>query len=373
MNEYEIGERCYYPPPMMLTGFGAWVVTSKAEIQNQHGVSYSDMGNGKALVTNHKLDPSQCRIKFYDAFLDERVASRTVMLGAICGDVAGSVYEHHNIKEILPSDRLIHHHAHITDDSVMTLAVAVGLEKGLKRLNKAKDFGPEDEPVLLEELTKSLHFYGNCYPNAGYGRAFHQWLASPNPQPYGSWGNGSAMRASYPGFFAQSLSDAEFLAEASAKVTHDHPEGIKGAKVVAGCIWTLMNEVAHGADVAKAKRAVLAYASQFYDLNFTLDEIRPGYRFYVSCQESVPQAIRAFLEGTDFSQTLALAISIGGDSDTIAAIAGSMAEIVYPIPEGVRNRVLRRLDPAFRSALAGAIDYAIDTRNHLSNEGRRSC
>ena len=358
---YEIGTFCVMPRPMPLTGFGAWVVTSRYEIMHDIGVDVDDIGNGKAWVENLWLDRSLCRTGFYDRFINERTHSRTVMLGAVCGDVAGSVYEHHNIKYIPDKDRLIQHSAHFTDDSVLTLAVAVGIMKAMKKLNKTRDFTEADEPVFLGELTRSIRYYGNRYPYAGYGGSFRRWLSSDDPKPYNSWGNGSAMRASYAGCIAQSLKDAEFLAAASAKVTHDHPEGIKGAVAVAGSIYVMKDFEYSQSEEAKA--AVRKYAEKLYDLNFTLDSIRESYRFDVSCMGSVPQAIVAFLEGRSFEEVLALAISIGGDSDTIAAMAGSLAEMIYPIPEGIRDRVLKRLDKQFKAELAGTIDFLMDTLN----------
>ena len=159
------------------------------------------------------------------------------------------------------------------------------------------------------------------------------------------------MRASYAGWAALTLEEAEKLGEISAKVTHNHPEGIKGAKVTAGCIFMLRN----GAD----KEAVREYAGRFYDLNFTLDEIRGSYHFDVSCAGSVPQAINAFLEGTSFTDVIANAISIGGDSDTIAAIAGSIAEVIYPIPQGLRGRVIDRMDKFLLNTIAEAVDFVM--------------
>ena len=170
-----------------------------------------------------------------------------------------------------------------------------------------------------------------------------------NSLPYGSWGNGSAMRVSFAGWAARSLGEAELLGELSAAVTHDHPEGIKGAKAVAGCIYILRT--------GGSKEDVRRYASQYYDLSFTLDEIRPDYSFDVSCQGSVPQAIVAFLTGTDFADVIAEAISIGGDSDTIAAIAGSIAEVLYPIPPELIYRVTERMAPEMRSVVKRANDF----------------
>ena len=361
---YEIGYFCcmprrlFTPPP----GFGAWVVTSKYEIENDNSyIAVDDIGNGKAWVENHRLDSQCCRIGFYDRDICGRTHCRTFMLGAISGDVAGSVYEHHNIKYLPDKDKLIQHHAHFTDDSVLTLAVGVGIMNGMKKIGKYENFTQDDEKIFIEQISESLSLYGHRYAHAGYGRTFKQWLNTGIPVQ-GSWSNGSAMRVSHAGFMAHSLADAEFLASVSAKITHNHPEGIKGAVAVAGSIQILVNSL-DNLSVDEAKQEVRRYLADKYELNFTLDEIRENYSFDVSCAGSVPQAIEAFLEGDSFEEVLALAISIGGDSDTIAAIAGSLAEVVYPIPEGIRNRVLRRLDYQFKSELAGAIDFMIDHRN----------
>ncbi|MCD7844241.1 MAG: ADP-ribosylglycohydrolase family protein, partial [Clostridiales bacterium] len=202
--------------------------------------------------------------------------NRTRMLGAICGDMAGSVYEFHNIKHILTEDQLIQGRACLTDDSVMTLAVAVGLKNALQKCGKRTGFTLEDESVIREEVQNALRFYGQRYPHAGYGGSFRRWLASPDPLPYNSWGNGSAMRASYAGWVAQTLEDAELLGRLSAEVTHNHPEGIKGAVAVSGGIFTLLHSESE--DVAARKEELARYEAQHYDLNFTLDKIRPGYK-----------------------------------------------------------------------------------------------
>ena len=159
------------------------------------------------------------------------------------------------------------------------------------------------------------------------------------------------MRASYAGWAAESPEEAEKLGEISARVTHDHPEGIKGAVAVAGCIYRLR--------VGASKEDVRAYASRFYDLNFTLDDIRERYTFDVSCAGSVPQAIEAFLEGGSFTGVISNAISIGGDSDTLAAIAGSIAEAFYPIPQTLRGEMLDRLDPFLLDTIADSIDALV--------------
>lgn len=274
----------------------------------------------------------------------------TAMMGAACGDVAGSVYEWHNIKYKPDPDRLIRHHARFTDDTVMTCAVAEGLHNGLVLLPADWIHTPDTEQILFDSVQRSLVRFGLKYPDAGYGGSFRRWLRSDHRKPYGSWGNGSAMRASYAGWVARSLEEAEKLAEISAKVTHNHPRGIQGAVVVAGCIYLLRNQA--------SKQDIREYAGKFYNLDFTLDQIRESYTFDVSCAGSVPQAIAAFLEGSSFADIIANAISIGGDSDTIAAIAGSIAEVIYPIPQGFRGRVIDRMDDFLLTTIAEAVDFA---------------
>ncbi|MGN1141067.1 MAG: ADP-ribosylglycohydrolase family protein [Oliverpabstia sp.] len=274
----------------------------------------------------------------------------TSMIGAACGDVAGSFYEWNNIKYKLDIEQLIHPSAKFTDDTVMTCAVANGIRTGLSQLPQNWINEPNAETVLLSSIQNSLLCYGRKYPNVGYGGSFRRWLRSSDPKPYNSYGNGSAMRASYAGWVALSLEEAEKLGELSAKVTHNHPDGIKGAVVVAGCIFNLRN--------GATKQEIYEYASKFYDLNFMLDEIREKYSFDVSCSGSVPQAIKAFLEGENFADVISCAISIGGDSDTIAAIAGSIAEVIYPIPQGLRGRVIDRMDKYLLNTIVEAVDFA---------------
>ena len=274
----------------------------------------------------------------------------SILMGAACGDVAGSVYEWGNIRYKLDADHLIHDHAHCTDDTVMTCAIAEALATAMADLPRDWMGDPAAEERILSAVCESMQRFGRLYLRAGYGSKFLNWILSDDPQPYNSWGNGSAMRVSPAGWFARSLAEAEKLGALTAQVTHNHPEGVKGASVIAGCIFLLRQQ----AD----KDAVREYASRFYDLNFTLDGIRDYYAFDVSCQGSVPEAIAAFLEGKDFADVLAGAISIGGDSDTIAAIAGSMAEVIYPIPQSILNAVDERLTDPLRTAIAGAVAAA---------------
>lgn len=270
------------------------------------------------------------------------------MMGAIAGDTTGSPYEWHNIKHKISLPEMAVGRARFTDDSVMTCAVADGIMNALEALpeNWSASGDPSARKKISEEIVRSLKKFGRAFPNAGYGGSFFRWLRTENTAPYNSWGNGSAMRVSFAGWAANSLEEAELLGELSAAVTHNHPEGIKGAKAVAGCIYTLR--------AGGSKEDVRRYSSQYYDLSFTLDEIRPAYSFDVSCQGSVPQAIVAFLTGTDFADVLSEAISIGGDSDTIAAIAGSIAEPLYPIPDELIQRVTERMAPAMKSVVERA-------------------
>ena len=276
----------------------------------------------------------------------------TMMLGAICGDTAGSTYEHHNIKYCPEKENIIRKYSRFTDDSVMTCAVADGIANALKQMEYDKNHENDKElfyVTVQRSVMKSMAKFGRQHPFAGYGASFARWIVSKNPKPYNSWGNGSAMRVSYAGWIATSLEEAEFFAELSAEVTHNHPEGIKGAKVVAGCIYL--------SRTGAIKEDIRKYVSKYYDIDFTLDEIRPTYRFDVSCQGSVPQAIVAFLEGEDFIDVIAKAISIGGDSDTIAAIAGSIAETIYPIPYFFRNAVIEKLEEDLQQPLDEAIEF----------------
>lgn len=228
------------------------------------------------------------------------------MLGAVFGDIVGSAYEWNNVKR--KNFPLHRSSTRYTDDSVMTLAVAKWLM--------------EDPEHSEQGLINAMQQLGHAHPRAGYGGRFRKWLASNNPQPYNSWGNGSAMRVSPVALYATSLEESLELAKKSAIVTHNHPEGIKGALAVAECVF-ICKEADH---LESAKEIIKRTIPQKYGyyLERTLDEIRPNYPFDVSCQGSVPEAIIAFLESTSLEECVRNAISIGGDSDTIAAIACSI-------------------------------------------------
>lgn len=247
------------------------------------------------------------------------------MIGAILGDVVGSVYEFDNIrtKEFPLFDK----ECFFTDDTVMTVAVA----EALLHFDKVRD-----TEEFKRVLVKTMHKYGRKYPDAGYGGRFLVWVVRGYTEPYNSCGNGSAMRVSPVGWYATSLSEAISLATASAEVTHNHPEGIKGAVAVAGAIYL--------ARVGKSMEEIKEFVSRYYTIDFTLDEIRPTYEFVETCQESVPQALEAFFESESFEDAIRCAISIGGDSDTIAAITGSIAEAYYGMDEDMTGTTLSYLD-----------------------------
>jgi len=281
------------------------------------------------------------------------------MLGAIVGDIVGSVYERHNIKT--KDFPLFRADCHFTDDTVMTCAVAEAVMNG----------GEKDN--FIDAMKK----YGRMYPRAGYGRRFYDWIFSEDREPYYSYGNGSAMRVSPCGWamdcgFAARTglwpTRGRATARLSAEVTHNHPEGIAGAMAVADTIFLTRYyfegycgdyEEPINHDPAECKRRIRKHIEQEYeyDLSRTLDEIRPNYHFDSSCQGTVPQAITAFLESTDFEDAIRNAVSLGGDSDTLAAITGSIAEAAYGIPEWIRRKALTYLDEPLKEVLRRWDEY----------------
>lgn len=242
------------------------------------------------------------------------------MLGAVIGDVAGSRFEWKNRKS--KDFELVTPDCRITDDSVMTLAVARAVLECVR-----------NREHLSEAAVAAMRDFGRSFARGCYGGRFSRWLASDHPAPYGSFGNGSAMRVSACGWAAASLEDALDMARRVTVVTHDHPEGIRGAEAVTAVIWLARQ----GEAPEDIRRKVEA---SWYRLDFTLDDIRAAYSFDVSCQGSVPQAIEAFLEASDVEDAVRNAVSLGGDSDTIAAMAGSMAEACYGVPEALRERIM---------------------------------
>lgn len=247
------------------------------------------------------------------------------MIGAIIGDVVGSRFEFDNCKS--KDFEMFNTECDFTDDSVMTLAIA----KALMMHDKITDYD-----LFKKELVEVVHEVGRRYPQCGYGGRFLKWMMHNCTEPYNSYGNGSAMRVSPVGWFANSLSECEKLATATAEVTHNHPEGIKGAVSVASAIYL--------ARTRKRMDIIKEYVKRFYDIDFTLDEIREDYDFYEICQKTVPQAFEAFFESTSFEDAIRNAVSIGGDSDTIAAITGSIAEAFYGVDEDIKETALSYLD-----------------------------
>ena len=257
------------------------------------------------------------------------------MLGAIAGDMIGAPYEFDRSPKVKEFP-LFQKGTECTDDSVMTIAAAEAL------LECGKD---ADEEEMKKKLAASMKKWGRAYPDAGYGASFFRWLFSPASNPYGSYGNGSAMRVSSVGWLYDTLEKTEEIAGITAAVTHNHPEGIKGAKATAACIFL--------ARTGHSKQEIRDYVMEAfgYDLSRTCDEIRPEYHHVESCQETVPEAITAFLEGESFENVIRTAVSLGGDCDTLTCIAGGIAQAFYGIPETIRSEVLKRMDEPMREVL----------------------
>jgi len=240
------------------------------------------------------------------------------MLGAIAGDIIGSVYEWHNIKTknfVLFSPKCTY-----TDDSILTITLAESILKNI-------------------DFAENMRRYYRLYPNGGYGGRFHDWARNPGAGPYNSWGNGAAMRISPVGFSYDDLDTVLVKASEFTAVTHNHPEGIKGGQAAASAIFL--------ARTGKTKAEIKDFIeSRFhYDLSKHVDEIRPSYKFDVSSQGTVPQAIRAFIDSSDFEDSIRTAVSLGGDSDTLACITGGIAQAFYKgVPEAISDKVYNILD-----------------------------
>ena len=260
------------------------------------------------------------------------------MYGAILGDMIGSPYEFdrgNKTKDFPFFDK----GATYTDDSVMTIAVA-------EALMTAADKGVmNNEPAVKELLIDSMQKWGHRYPYAGYGGRFRGWLTARNPQPYNSWGNGSAMRVSPAGWMFSDIEMTRKVAAWTAEVTHNHPEGVKGAESVAAAIFMARN----GSSKDEIREYVIREFG--YDFSRTCDEIRPGYRHVESCQETVPEAFTAFFESNDFEDVIRTAVSLGGDCDTLTCIAGSIAEAFYGVPDVLKQECENRLPDDLREVL----------------------
>lgn len=244
------------------------------------------------------------------------------MIGALAGDIIGSVYEWNNIKT--KDFELFSPHCFFTDDSILTVALA-------------------DTILNCRDYAQTMKEYYRRYPGGGYGGMFHDWASSEDSKPYNSWGNGAAMRISPVGYAYDTLDEVLGKAEEFTAITHNHPEGIKGAQSVAAAIFMGRN--------GASREEIKAYTERTfgYDLSATCDDIRPDYRFDESCQGTVPQAFAAFLDSVDFEDAIRNAISLGGDSDTLACITGGIAEAFYGgVPEEINSRVLAILDEDLR-------------------------
>lgn len=260
------------------------------------------------------------------------------MLGAIVGDIVGSRFEFNNHRS--KDFTLFTDQCEATDDSIMSLSLAKAIMETAKMTGENITTGELDPGyyLTLEKMAVTyMQEIGRKYPNCGYGGRFRGWMFSSNPQAYNSYGNGAAMRISPVGFFAKTQDQVFKLSEAVTKVTHNHQEGLKGAEATALAIFMARR----GASKSEIREKINMH---YYLLDFTMDGIRDSYKFNESCQETVPQAIQAFLESTSFEDAIRTAISIGGDSDTLAAITGAIAEAYYGVPEKIKEKALAYLD-----------------------------
>lgn len=251
------------------------------------------------------------------------------MYGAFLGDMIGCPFEF-DMGGKTKDFPLFCEDSQFTDDTVMTVAVAEAF---------LETDDATDENALYARLVQNMKKWGERYPNAGYGVRFKRWLRDRFPEPYNSFGNGSAMRVSSVGWLFDDLDTVRRMAELSAEVTHNHPEGIKGAEATAAAIYL--------ARTGSTKAEIKAYIEEnfHYDLSRSCDEIRPNYHHVESCQETVPEAITAFLEGESFEDVIRTAVSLGGDCDTLTCIAGSIAEAFYGVPEELKEACRNRLTP----------------------------
>ena len=272
------------------------------------------------------------------------------MYGAILGDIIGSPFEFDR-GDKSKNFELFTRGCGFTDDSVMTIAVAEAL------IAVGSD---ADEKEIEEAVIANMQDWGKHYPHAGYGGSFRHWLKDRHPQPYGSYGNGSAMRVSAAGWLYHTIERTREVARWTAAVTHNHPEGIKGAEATASCIFLARS--------GASKEDMRDYVEQefHYDLSRTLNEIRPYYHHVESCQQTVPEAITAFLEAEDFEDAVRNAVSLGGDTDTLAAITGSIAEAFFGIPVVLKAECRNRIDPEMNRVL-DAFDEVLG-RNNLEAE-----
>ena len=276
------------------------------------------------------------------------------MYGAILGDIIGSPFEFDRGDKTKNFD-LFSEGCDFTDDSVMTIAVGeallvVGSEATVKEIEDA--------------VASNMQDWGKRYPHAGYGGSFRHWLKENNPKPYGSYGNGSAMRVSAAGWLYDSIERTREVARATANVTHNHPEGIKGAEATASAIYMARKE--------SSKEEIKEYIERefHYNLDRTLDEIRPGYHMDETCQRTVPEAIIAFLESQDFEDAIRNAVSLGGDTDTLGAITGSIAEAFYGISDVLIAECRSRLDEGLMMDILDEFDHTLGRDKNADSDDK---
>lgn len=275
------------------------------------------------------------------------------LIGAIIGDIVGSCFEFNNNRS--KAFDFFNDDSFVTDDTIMSIAIA----KAILETGKSLSIKNEDYYSLLENNTiKYMQEIGRKYPSCGYGGRFYEWMFSDNPKPYNSYGNGAAMRVSSVAWIAKDESELKFLSQIVTGVTHNHPEGIKGAEAIALAIF--LSKEGYYKQEIKAR-----IEKDYYELNFSIDEIRESYEFNETCQDTVPQALQAFFESVSFEDAIRTAISIGGDSDTLAAITGSIAEAYYGVPDHLKQEAISYLDENLKSLYQ-------EWNNYISQDGRVS-
>lgn len=274
------------------------------------------------------------------------------MIGTIFGDIIGSRFEfkidRHKSKEF----ELLNEKNIYTDDTVMTLATAKAL---MDMVGLPKFMIKRKAPEIFIKYYREL---GRLYPNAGYGRHFNQWINDDTMGPYNSFGNGAAMRVSPCGIFARTLKEAEMFGELSASVTHNHPEGIKAAKCIAGAVFL--------AKKGKSKEELKKYVSPYYDIPEDIDKIRENYSFDVSCQGSVPEALMCFFKANSYEDCMRNCVSLGGDTDTMCAIVGTIAEFYFGVPDRYAATALNKLDDNMRNILSD-FNFAVKVKLGAKN------
>lgn len=269
------------------------------------------------------------------------------MIGAIIGDIVGSIYEMNNIKT--KDFELFSDECRFTDDTVLTLAIA----KAIKDCDG-------NYAILQDKTVECMRDFVKKYPNAGFSDMFKNWAQSENPEPYNSFGNGAAMRISCVGLISKTIEQVKDLSYKVTSVTHSHPEGIKGAEAVAVAIFLAINNL--------PKENIKEYINQnYYKIDFSIDELRKNYKTCLDCQNTVPQAMQCFFESESFEDAIRNAISIGGDSDTIACITGSIAEAYYGVTRDLRMKALSYLDDNLKSVFKDVENYisAINRQGEL--------